>query len=86
MLGIAVAGLGSTLLNAQDVKPSAKDVAANRTCVAKTAKDTDAAEQRCVLRLVATPCTNRPQAKSTAAIADCYRVEQAIWRTFSPKI
>ena len=80
LLGTTIAALLATHAGAQDAKPTPKETAAIRGCVAKNAKDdTDKAERLCVLKLVATPCTNRPQSKSTVAIADCYRVEQAIW-------
>lgn len=80
LLGIALATLLALGAGAQEAKPSAAEIAAIRGCVTKN-KESDAAEQRCVLKLVAVPCTNRPQAKSTVAMADCYRVEQAIWET-----
>ncbi len=65
--------------SAQDKKPGPKEVAAIRACASKNAEDVDAAEQRCVFRLVATPCTKRPDAGTTIGMADCYRVEQMIW-------
>ena len=77
-LGIALAMLFALGAAAQEGKPTAAETAAIRGCIAKD-KDSDAAEQHCMLKLVATPCTKRPQAKSTVAMADCYRVEQAIW-------
>jgi len=80
LLGVAVLIACTTFAGAQDAKPTPKEIAALRGCVAKIAKDkNDEAERRCMFGLVATPCTNRPQSKSTVAIADCYRVEQLIW-------
>ncbi len=76
LFGITVA---LSAANAQERKPAAKDVAAIRACATKNAEDVDAAEQRCIFRLVATPCTNRKEGQTTVGMADCYRVEQMIW-------
>jgi uncharacterized protein YecT (DUF1311 family) len=70
---------GAGLAQAQEPKPSAKDTAAIRGCAAKNPDDVDAAEQRCIFRLVAAPCTKRREAQTTIGMADCYRVEQMIW-------
>jgi uncharacterized protein YecT (DUF1311 family) len=64
---------------AQDRKPAKKEVDAIRACAVKYADDVSEGERRCLFNLVATPCTKRPEAKSTAGTADCYRREQAIW-------
>jgi len=76
---LIIASLSASAVGAQDAKPSARETAAVRGCATKNAEDVDAAEQRCVFRLVATPCTKRPQGQSTAGMADCYRAEQVIW-------
>jgi len=74
--------LGGLLIDAghaQDRKPTKKEVEVIRACAEKNADDVSEAERRCLFNLVATPCTKRPEAKSTHGTADCYRVEQAIW-------
>ena len=64
---------------AQERKPVKKEVDAIRACAEKYANDVSEAERRCLFNLVATPCTKRPEARSTAGTADCFRHEQAIW-------
>ena len=64
---------------AQDRKPTKKEVDAIRACAVKYANDVSEAERRCLFNLVATPCTKRPEARSTHGTADCYTREQAIW-------
>src|SRR3984957_16571558 len=64
---------------AQTPKPTDKDVTAIRACAVKYQDDLDKVEQQCLFNLVATPCTNKPEAKSDVATANCYRTETAIW-------
>jgi uncharacterized protein YecT (DUF1311 family) len=64
---------------AQTPKPTEKEVAAIRACAAKYQDDLEKIEQKCLFNLVAMPCTNRPETKSDAATADCYRTETTIW-------
>jgi len=76
---VAVSWLAADGVLAQDRKPAKKEVDAIRACAAKYANDVFEAERRCLFNLIATPCTKRPEAKSNAGTADCYRREQAIW-------
>jgi uncharacterized protein YecT (DUF1311 family) len=64
---------------AQTPKPTEKDVAAIRACATKNQNDLDKIEQLCLFNLVAIPCTNRPETKSDADTANCYRTETEIW-------
>ena len=64
---------------AQTPKPTAQEAAAIRACAAKYPDDIDKVEQKCLFDLVATPCTNKPETRSDAATANCYRTETAIW-------
>jgi uncharacterized protein YecT (DUF1311 family) len=81
LFAVMLVALGVTAAQAQDPKPTAKDIAAIRACPDKNAENGDAAERNCIHRLVAMPCTKRPQGQSTAGMADCFRVEQVIWET-----
>jgi uncharacterized protein YecT (DUF1311 family) len=56
---------------AQTPKPTDKEVAAIRACAVKYQNDLDKAEQQCL--------SNKPEAKSDVATANCYRSETAIW-------
>src|SRR5215470_17449379 len=76
---VAVSWLAADGVLAQDRKPAKKEVDAIRACAEKYANDVSEAERRCLFNLVATPCTKRPEARSTAGTADCFRHEQAIW-------
>jgi uncharacterized protein YecT (DUF1311 family) len=67
--------------DAQSRKPTAREVAAIRDCATKNKEDVDAGEQKCLFKLVADPCTNRPSGGTDAGMADCYRIEEAIWDT-----
>ncbi len=69
----------ATAADAQTRKATAKEVAAIRDCARKYRDDLNAVERRCLFNLVATPCTNTPEARSEVGTADCYRVETAIW-------
>ncbi len=79
VLAILVAWIMPASAFAQTPKPTDKEVAAIRACAVKNQDDLDKIEQLCLFNLVATPCTNRPETKSAAATANCYRIETAIW-------
>jgi uncharacterized protein YecT (DUF1311 family) len=64
---------------AQVPRATDKQVAAIRACAEKYKDDLDKVEQKCLFELVATPCTNKPETKSDAATANCFRTETAIW-------
>ncbi len=64
---------------AQTRKPTAREVAAVRDCAKKYRDDLDEGERRCLFNLVATPCTDTPEASSEVGTANCYRVETTIW-------
>jgi uncharacterized protein YecT (DUF1311 family) len=64
---------------AQEVKPTAKQVAAIRGCAEQNKDDITAAEQHCLFNLVATPCQNTPEGQSNVGMADCFRLEAKIW-------
>lgn len=69
----------ATPADAQSRQPTAREVAAIRGCAAKNKEDADAAEQKCLFKLVADRCVGSYDAASDARMADCYRIEQAIW-------
>ncbi len=79
VLAILVAWIMPASAFAQTPKPTDKEVAAIRACAVKNQDDLDKIEQLCLFNLVATPRTNRPETKSAAATANCYRIETAIW-------
>jgi uncharacterized protein YecT (DUF1311 family) len=56
-----------------------EQVAAIRNCADENQNDVTEAERACLFTLVATPCQNTPQGQSNLGIADCFRLEQAIW-------
>jgi uncharacterized protein YecT (DUF1311 family) len=64
---------------AQDRKPTAKEVAAIRACATKHKDDLDEVERQCLFNLVATPCTETPEGRSNVGQADCFRLETVIW-------
>ena len=64
---------------AQSRKPTVREVAALRDCARKYKDDIDAGEQNCLFKLVADPCTSPLGTKDDATVADCYRIEGAIW-------
>ena len=65
--------------HAQLRKPTPKEVSSIQACAEKNADDVFEAERRCVLNLVATPCTSTKAGQTNLGSADCFRVEQAIW-------
>jgi uncharacterized protein YecT (DUF1311 family) len=72
-------GPATTTGHAQERKATAGEVTAVRNCAKKYRDDLDAAERQCLFNLVATPCTERPEGQSNVGIAECYRLEGAIW-------
>lgn len=79
-LAAAVAvGLMAVPAGAQTRKPTSKEVSAIRACAAKYKDDVSEGERRCLFKLVADPCSKSEEAKSTYGMAECFRVEQAIW-------
>ena len=80
-LGLALAAAGlPQLAAAEATKPSPKQVAAVRACADKHKDDDIAeAERKCVFALVAEPCQSTPEGQSTIGMAECFRLETAIW-------
>jgi uncharacterized protein YecT (DUF1311 family) len=76
LLSVAVTGTAHAQVGR---KPTAREVAAIRECAEKYADDVFEGERQCVFNLIATPCTEKPENTANINIADCYRVEQAIW-------
>src|SRR5580692_7185690 len=64
---------------AQSRKPTAREVAAIRECATKTKDDVDAAEAKCLFKLVADPCMGPVGAAPDRVMADCFRIEGVIW-------
>jgi uncharacterized protein YecT (DUF1311 family) len=78
-LSLLLLGPATVAGHAQSRKPTMSEVAAIRDCAKKYEADLDKGEQRCLFNLVGTPCTDKPEGQSNIGIADCYRLEQAIW-------
>jgi uncharacterized protein YecT (DUF1311 family) len=83
MLRLAVVALACALqavglAQAQERQPSAKETAAVTACVKERA-NTEKAES-CIYDLVAKPCLEADSG-TTHGMADCFRVETAIWDT-----
>jgi uncharacterized protein YecT (DUF1311 family) len=64
---------------AQSEKPTAEQIAAVRGCAEKNQNDLTEAESRCLFNLVATPCQNTAAGQSNLGMADCFRLEEAVW-------
>ena len=64
---------------AQSRKPTVAEIAAVRGCAVKNQDDLDKGEQDCLFKLVAEPCIGDLGAAGNARMADCYRIEYAIW-------
>ena len=65
---------------AQTRKPTAHEIAAIRDCATRNKDNLDEGERQCLFNLVGDPCVNKPPAAaSEAVVADCYRIENAIW-------
>src|SRR5437588_3095597 len=77
LLGLAIVSLWLPLLSAHaqsERKPTAREVAAIRTCAAKYQDDVDEGERQCVFKLVATPCIT-PEDATTQGQSFCYHLE-----------
>jgi uncharacterized protein YecT (DUF1311 family) len=72
-------GAATSAGHAQDRKPTVKEITAIRNCAKKYETDLDEVERTCLFNLVGTPCTEKPEGRSNAGTADCYRVEGEIW-------
>jgi uncharacterized protein YecT (DUF1311 family) len=75
---LLVAGTASAA-HAEDEKPTPQQRAAISTCAEKNQNDITEAEKQCLFNLVATPCQATPEGQSNLGIADCFRLEAAIW-------
>lgn len=64
---------------AQDEKPTPQQTGVIRACADKNQDDVTEAERQCLFNLVATPCQDTPEGQSNLGMADCFRLEAAIW-------
>jgi uncharacterized protein YecT (DUF1311 family) len=64
---------------AQDAKPTPQQSAAIRACAEKNQNDVTEAERQCLFNIVAAPCQSTPEGQSNPGMADCFRLEAAIW-------
>ena len=64
---------------AQDTKPTPQQTAAIQTCAENNQNDLTEAERQCLFNLVAAPCQSTPEGQSNLGMADCFRLETAIW-------
>jgi len=81
LLGLAIVSLWLPLVSAHaqsERKPTAREIAAIRTCAAKYQDDVDEGERQCLFKLVATPCIT-PEGASTQGQSFCYHLERMIW-------
>ncbi len=81
LLGLAIVSLWLPLVSAHaqsERKPTAREIAAIRTCAAKYQDDVDEGERQCLFKLVATPCIT-PEGATTQGTAFCYHIERMIW-------
>lgn len=72
-------GAATEPCRAQSDKPTAQQMTAIRSCADKNKDDIDEAERQCLFNLVATPCQDTPAGQSNLGMADCFRLEAAIW-------
>jgi uncharacterized protein YecT (DUF1311 family) len=79
LLGALVLGAATQSCRAQADKPTAQQIAAIRGCAEKNQNDIVEAERACLFTLVAEPCQKTPEGQSNLGMADCFRLEQAIW-------
>jgi uncharacterized protein YecT (DUF1311 family) len=77
LLLFAAAAAGT--VRAEDDKPTAQQIAAIRACADKNQDDITEAERKCLFNLVAAPCQKTPEGQSNLGMADCFRLEAAIW-------
>jgi uncharacterized protein YecT (DUF1311 family) len=78
-LAAVLLDLAPAVGHAQDRKPTTQEVAAIRDCAKKYETNVDEGERQCLFNLVSDRCTNTPEGSSTHGMADCFRVEWAIW-------
>ena len=78
-LAALIAVVTTAPADAQSRKPTAQEIAAIRDCATKNKDNLDAGEQQCLFNLVADPCIGPPGGAAGAVMADCYRIEAAIW-------
>ena len=76
---VCLAVMASAAASAQSRKPAAAEVIAIRNCATKDQDDLDKGEQDCLFKLVAEPCIGPAGNATSAATADCYRIEGTIW-------
>ena len=73
-------GAATSAGHAQNRKPTAKEITAIRNCAKKyDTSDLNEVERKCPFNLVGAPCMERPEGQSNVGVADCYRLEGAIW-------
>src|SRR5258708_21165220 len=78
LLSIMTSAVG----HAQSRKPTAREIAAIHACATKHKDDVDAGEQQCLFKLVADPCMAPIGSAPDQTMADCFRIEGAIWNDF----
>jgi uncharacterized protein YecT (DUF1311 family) len=80
-IGLVAVLLGGAIApcRAQTDKPTAAQIAAVRACAEKNQNDVTEAERQCLFGLVAVPCQSTPEGQSNLGMADCFRLEEAIW-------
>lgn len=78
-LGVMIAAATLASAVAQERAPSPREIAAIRDCATKNKDDIDAAERECLFKLVGDPCIAALATPSDHAMADCQRIEGAIW-------
>jgi uncharacterized protein YecT (DUF1311 family) len=78
-LALALLVTATATGRAQDTKPTPQQTTAIRACAEKNQNDVTEAERQCLFNLVATPCQNTPEGQSNLGMADCFRLEAAIW-------
>ena len=79
LAGALLFGASAQEARAQADKPTAQQIAAVRACVERHQNDVAEAERACLFALVAEPCQKTPEGQSNLGMADCFRLEQAIW-------
>jgi uncharacterized protein YecT (DUF1311 family) len=73
-------GAATSAGHAQNRKPTAKEITAIRNCAKKyDTSDLNEVERKCPFNLVGAPSMERPEGQSNVGVADCYRLEGAIW-------
>lgn len=78
-IAVALLGIFAERGAAETTGATEEQVAAVRNCAEENQSDVTEAERACLFTIVATPCQNTPQGQSNLGMADCFRLEQAIW-------